>query len=108
RFPEVLKHMKSHLLALNLNGMVKDGEKLGKKIMPLGQGEVDLSVLKGIAENGYTGPIGILGQTQDDAEERLRDNLDGLDWLLPQLAGKPAGTKPTPRPQQPSATAPGR
>lgn len=94
RFSEVLKKMMPHLLALNLNGMVKDGEKLGKKILPLGMGDLDLKLLKTIAESGYTGPIGILGHTQDDAEERLRDNLDGLDWLLPQLAGKPAGPKP--------------
>ena len=97
RFPDLLKKMLPHLLALNLNGMVKDGEKLGKKILPLGQGDLDLDLLKTIRDSGYAGPIGILGHTQDDAEERLKDNLDGLDWLLPQLAGKPAGPKPKPR-----------
>ena len=38
-----------------------------------------------------------MGHTQDDAEARLRDNLDGLDWLLPQLDGKAPGPRPTPR-----------
>ena len=33
----------------------------------------------------------------DDAEERLKDNLDGLDWLVPQLEGHPAGPRPRPR-----------
>jgi sugar phosphate isomerase/epimerase len=94
RFPELLKLMKPHLLALNLNGSVKGGDGAGKKIMPLGTGELDLSLLKVIAESGYSGPIGILGHTNDDAAERLADNLDGLDWLLPQLAGKSAGPKP--------------
>jgi sugar phosphate isomerase/epimerase len=94
RFAELLKAMKPHLVALNLNGMMKDGEKLGKKILPLGAGELDLKLLKAIVESGYAGPVGILGHTQDDAEERLRDNLDGLDWLRPQLAGKPAGPMP--------------
>jgi sugar phosphate isomerase/epimerase len=94
RFSDLLRAMKPHLLALNLNGMTKDGEKLGKKILPLGAGELDVGLLKVIAESGYAGPIGILGHTQDDAEERLRDNLDGLDWILPQLAGKPAGPAP--------------
>jgi putative heme-binding domain-containing protein len=94
RFPALLKAMKPHLLALNLNGMVKDGEKLGKKILPLGSGDLDLMLLRIIAESGYKGPIGILGHTNDDAEERLSDNLDGLNWLLPQLAGKPATPKP--------------
>ncbi len=97
RFPELLKKMQPHLYALNLNGMVKEGDKLGKKILVLGQGDLDLSLLKTIAESGYTGPIGIIGHTSDDAEKRLQDNLDGLDWLLPQLEGKPATTKPKPR-----------
>ena len=65
--------------------------------MPLGQGERDLDLLRTIRDSGYRGPIGILGHTQDDAEERLRDNLDGLDWLVPQLDGKPAGPRPKPR-----------
>ncbi len=41
RFPEHLAAMRPHLLALNLNGMVPDGEKLGKKILPLGVGTLD-------------------------------------------------------------------
>jgi sugar phosphate isomerase/epimerase len=94
RLPDRLKAMLPHLLAFNLNGMTKDGEKQGKKILPLGAGELDLGLLKLLAKSGYQGPVGILGHTQDDAEERLRDNLDGLDWLLPQLEDKPAGPKP--------------
>jgi len=97
RFPALLKEMLPKLVALNLNGMVKGGERVGKKIVPLGQGELDLELLKTIRDSGYRGPIGILGHTDDDAEERLRDNLDGLDWLVPQLSGIPAGPKPKPR-----------
>ncbi|QEL17029.1 sugar phosphate isomerase/epimerase family protein [Limnoglobus roseus] len=97
RFPQLLKVMKPHLYAVNLNGTVKGGDKVGQKILPLGQGAEDLRLLKAIQDSGYAGPIGIIGHTDDDAEERLRDNLDGLDWLVPQLAGKPAGPKPPPR-----------
>ncbi len=53
--------------------------------------------MKTIRESGWRGPIGILNHTDEDAEARLRDNLDGLDWLLLQLDGKPAGPKPAPR-----------
>jgi sugar phosphate isomerase/epimerase len=88
RFPELLKAMKPHLLALNLNGMVKDGEKRGQKILPLGAGDLDAELLKIIRESGYTGPIGILGHTQDDAADRLADNLAGLAWLKAKLDGK--------------------
>lgn len=97
RFPALLKAMKPHLHALNLNGMVKGGDKVGKKILPLGQGDDDLKLLKAVAESGYAGRVGIIGHTDDDVEQRLLDNLDGLDWLVPQLAGKPAAAKPTPR-----------
>jgi sugar phosphate isomerase/epimerase len=94
RLPALLKKMQPHLLALNLNGMVKDGEKVGKKILPLGAGDRDVTLLKLIRDSGYTGPIGILGHTQDDAAERLADNLDGLAWLKTSLDGKEPGVRP--------------
>ena len=97
RFPALLAKMKPYLLVLNLNGMTRDGDRKGKKILPLGQGDLDLQLLKTIRDSGWRGPIGILNHTDEDAEARLRDNLDGLDWLVPQLNGKPAGAKPTPR-----------
>jgi sugar phosphate isomerase/epimerase len=103
RFPKLLKEMLPHLYALNLNGMVPDGDRQGRKILPLGAGTLDLGLLKTIRESGYRGPIGILGHTDDDAEERLLDNLDGLAWLLPQLAGKSPGDKPKYRTRVPPA-----
>jgi putative heme-binding domain-containing protein len=114
RFAELLKKMQPHLVALNLNGMVPGGDAQGRKILPLGAGDLDLELLKTIRDSGYSGPIGILGHTDDDAEDRLRDNLDGLDWLLPQLRGAKAGTKPkyrtpipeTPAPKPPAASGP--
>lgn len=97
RFPALLQQMKPYLLTLNLNGMTRDGEKAGKKIVPLGQGDLDLGLLKVIRDSGWRGPVGILNHTDEDADARLRDNLDGLDWLVPQLDGKAAGPKPKPR-----------
>jgi quinoprotein glucose dehydrogenase len=94
RLPAALALMKPYLLCVNLNGMTRNGDKIGKKIIPLGSGELDLSLLKIIRDSGYRGPIGILGHTMNDAEEQLRDNLDGLDWLVPQLDGQPPGPKP--------------
>lgn len=106
RLPELLKKMMPHLYVLNLNGMVVRGDEDGRKILPLGAGVLDLWVLKTIRDSGYRGPIGILGHTNDDAEERLRDNLDGLDWLLPQLAGEKPAAKPQYRTPVAPATAP--
>ncbi|MBA4016533.1 MAG: hypothetical protein C0483_05040 [Pirellula sp.] len=106
RLAEILQKSLPHLLCVNLNGMVPQGDRQGQKILQLGQGSLDLGVLKTIRASGYRGPIGILGHTQDDAEARLQDNLDGLAWLVPQLDGKPAGPKPTPRTPVPAAKSP--
>jgi hypothetical protein len=105
RFPELLRKMQPHLLAINLNGMQPEGDKRGQKILQLGQGQLDLELLKAIRASGYRGRIGIIGHTNDDAEARLQDNLDGLDWLLPQLDGKSPGSKPMPRTPVPMAKA---
>jgi len=97
RFAGLLAKMKPYLLALNLNGMVRNGDKVGKMIVPLGQGELDQELLGVIRDSGWRGPIGILNHTDEDAEGRLQDNLDGLDWLLAQARGHLVGNKPTPR-----------
>lgn len=106
RFADLLQKMKPYLYTLNLNGMVQEGDRKGQKILQLGEGDLDLKLLKIIRDSGYTGPIGILGHTQDDAEERLHDNLDGLDWLLPQLNGQEAGPRPKMRTPVPRAGVP--
>ena len=55
-------------------------------------------------------PDPFIGHTQDDVEQRLQDNLAGLDWILPQLDGKQPGPKPTlrtwpPKTSEPKSTA---
>ena len=97
RLAELLKRMMPHLRAVNLNGMDPGPDPGPRKILPLGQGSLDLDLLRTIRDSGYRGPIGILGHTADDAEARLLDNLDGLDWLRPQLDGHAPGPRPTPR-----------
>ena len=97
RLRQILEMIKPHLLCLNLNGMMEDGEKRGMKIVPLAQGEQDIEIMRIIAASGYAGPIGILNHTDEDAEARLSDNLDGLRWLAKKLKGDEAGEKPKPR-----------
>ena len=96
RFKEALVRMLPHLKFLNLNGMTADGDKTGKKIMVLGQGDLDLDLARIICASGYEGPIGILNHTDHDAEARLLDNLEGLKWIVGELTGTPLA-KPTPR-----------
>lgn len=85
RFPELLEKMKPHLLALNLNGMVKDGEKAGNKILVLGTGDLDLGLLETIRKSGWSGPVGVLNHTDEDAETRLKANLEGLEKLRAEM-----------------------
>ena len=94
RLPKAIEAMKPYLLCLNLNGMDIVGDTKGRKILPLGVGTEDVNVLRQIRASGYSGPIGILNHTQEDAEGRLLDNLDGLQWLVPQLDNQAPGAKP--------------
>lgn len=98
RFKQALAAMLPHLHFLNLNGMTAGGDKLGTKILVLGQGNLDVELARTICESGYAGPIGILNHTGHDAEARLLDNLDGLAWITGELTGRPI-PKPTPRTQ---------
>lgn len=90
RLPALLEKMRPHLLAFNLNGMVTNGDRASQKIVPIGLGDQDELWLKALRSSGYTGPIGILNHTNEDAELRLLDNLDGLDWLIQRVEGKSA------------------
>jgi hypothetical protein len=90
RFPDLLKKMQPYLLAFNLNGMTRDGEKLGKKILVLGEGDLDVQLLRRVYNSGWHGPVGILNHTDEDAETRLKENLEGLQKLLPLIQTKAA------------------
>ena len=82
KFEQLVQRMKPYLLCLNLNGMATNGDKTGKKIMPIGQGDLDEKLIHIIKKSGYTGRIGILNHTDEDAEARLLDNLEGLQFML--------------------------
>ncbi|HEY6229451.1 MAG TPA: TIM barrel protein [Verrucomicrobiae bacterium] len=82
RFPELFAKMKPHLYCININGMLKDGERIGKKILTIGEGDQELAMLKVIEKSDWRGPIGILNHRPEmDAEEALRNNVEGLERL---------------------------
>ena len=79
RFESILEQMMPYLLCLNLNGMNSTPDP---KILALGKGEYDASLLKIIQQSGYDGPIGILGHQNDlDVEVALQETLQGLAEL---------------------------
>lgn len=95
RFPQLLQKMVPHLICLNLNGMDIAGPSKGRMILPIGAGTEDVRLLKLIRDSGYQGLIGILNHTNEDAEERLQDNLDGLEWAKRQLDGAASDARPS-------------
>ena len=91
-FPAVWKHMQPYVVAVNVTGMVKDGES---KIMPPSQGEFEMGMLRVILNSGWRGPIGLIAEQGGDAEVTLRNYLRGLEWCKRELtkAGS-AGPRP--------------
>ena len=73
-----LKSMKPHLYSISLNGMEKEGDKNGKKLLVISDGPEDARIFKSIHDSGIDGPLNILGHTDDDVEDRLTDNLSGF------------------------------
>jgi sugar phosphate isomerase/epimerase len=86
-FPALLTKMLPYLKTVNINGMKPEGPK----ILPLGQGDKELDMLKTLKESGYNGPIGILGHVETaDVKVILEGNLKGLKSLLEVMGDKDA------------------
>lgn len=82
-FADVLADMKPYLLCLNLNGM---NGNAAPKIVSIGRGQHERAMIRTIRDCGYQGPIGILDHRGElDAEESLRQNLDGLKKVLVEM-----------------------
>ncbi len=83
KFPQLFDAMKPHLLALNLNGMIDNGDTLGKKILPPGDGTRELEMLRHVLKSGWQGPVGILDhRPETDSAVTLRENLAALERLV--------------------------
>lgn len=81
-FPARLQRMLPYLKAINLNGMKVEGPQ----ILPIGQGDRELEMLKAIKTSGYNGPIGILGHiAEKDVKNVLEGNIGGLKKLLGEI-----------------------
>ncbi len=79
RFPAFFPKILPHLLAVNIDGMKKEGPR----ILIVGEGTSELSMLKLVHSSGYKGPIGIINEsTERDAEVGLAANMAGLQKIL--------------------------
>jgi hypothetical protein len=97
--------MQPYLLCVNLNGMIRDGDQRGYKILHLAEGDQELALMKIIRDSGWFGPVGIIDhRPETDSEETLRNNLRGLDWLVKELAQPGSGgPRPYAVPNPPAA-----
>lgn len=77
RFETAFALMKPYLLCLNVNGMVDGANPL---ILPVGEGQHEVDMLRAVIAQGYMGPIGILDHRAElDTELSLKENLVGLE-----------------------------
>lgn len=87
-FPEFFPKLIPHLLALNLSGLKKGNPT---KVVPIGQGDAELEMIRIIKNSAYKGPIGIINEdTAPDAEVGLTLNIEGLKGILKQLGDEAA------------------
>jgi hypothetical protein len=78
-YPIHVENMAPYLWAVNLNGMTEEGPK----ILPLGEGDLENTMIKILEREGFYGPYGILGHVEEaDVKVVLKKNLDGLSAIL--------------------------
>jgi sugar phosphate isomerase/epimerase len=92
-FPAIWKRIQPYVVAVNVTGMVENG---ADKLMPPGQGDHELAMMRVIQGSGWRGPVGTIAEQGGDAEVTLGNNLRGIDWLKAELAQPGSGgPKPT-------------
>jgi hypothetical protein len=86
-FPGLVPKMLPYLKTVNIDGMKAEGPQ----ILPVGQGDQELEMLKILKKSGFNGSIGILGHVEAaDAKVILEGNLNGLKSLLETMGDKEA------------------
>lgn len=83
RFPEFFPKILPHLYALNVTGL-KGGYPA--KVVPVGQGNIELEMMRVVKESTYKGPVGIINEDFAlDAKDGLLMNINGMKQIVKQL-----------------------
>jgi hypothetical protein len=83
-YPKILPH----LLSINLTGL---RDTYPAEVVPIGQGNLELGLMRTIQNSNYRGPIGIINEDfAPDAREGLLLNMQGIVQLLKQLDDREA------------------
>jgi len=80
------------LFCVNLNGMVSpdivNEKTLENKILTIGTGKFEESMIRTVVESGYSGPIGIIDHRNElDSKVALEDNMKALETMLNAMLG---------------------
>lgn len=86
-FPAVWKRIEPYVVAVNITGMGKNGNRL----IPPSQGDKELDMMRTILESGWRGPVGLIAEQGGDAEVTLRNGLEGTAWLVKELTKPGSG-----------------
>jgi sugar phosphate isomerase/epimerase len=86
-FPQFFPKILPHLIALNLAGL----DKKSRRVVAIGEGDSELSMIRIVRESSYRGPVGIINENTDpDAELGLKKNMEGLKNILHSLGDQTA------------------
>ena len=95
-FANIWPRISAYVRAVNLSGLIPDGDLNHQKVVYLGDGSEELAMMRVIYRSGWRGPIGILSHRNDlDAAETLAHNLAGFEKLVAVLRSEPE-TAPKP------------
>ena len=88
KFAIHLQEMMPHLLCVNLNGMAPEESVQGmsNKILSIGSGVHERTMIQELINQRYQGPIGILDHRHEmDAAESLQQNMNGLAKIIDEI-----------------------
>lgn len=90
-FEHAFQGMLPYLHCVNLNGMTDPATlTAATKILPLGSGVHESTMIQVVLDSGYAGRIGILGHIKDqDVKISLQNNLNGLREITRKLQTNP-------------------
>lgn len=81
-FADLLRSMMPYLIAVNINGMNRNGPK----ILTVGAGGMDKTMMRDLYESDFKGPVGIICHREDsDAKKILSENLEGLNKIIEEI-----------------------
>ncbi|WNM24715.1 phosphotransferase [Demequina capsici] len=97
----ILALLGESLVAVVISGVDAGAELSGRVILPFGAGSRDRWVAHALVDSAWHGRVVVHATGHDDAEARLADSIEGLEWALGRIAGD-RSPRPAPRVLEPT------